>query len=250
MKHLRDAGIPFGISVTATRNNADLVVSDRFVEFFFEEQGITYAWIFQYLPIGRQFDTGLMVTPEQRFKMYQREQHLIRDRGYFIADFWNSGPVSNGCISAGREGGYLYIDWKGDIMPCVFFPYTVDNIVEIYRAGGDLNDALNSPFFKSLRSWQREYGYLKPADEVGDLIVPCPYRDHYDHARKMTLDSRARPADRAAAEALEAEGYRDKMIDYGKDVSSIFEDIWDRMYIGPERFPVKKETPGRIKSIH
>jgi len=234
MRHLRDAGIPFGISVTATKNNADLVVSDRFVDFFFEEQGVAYAWIFQYLPIGRQFDTDLMVTPEQRLKMYHREQVLIRDRGYFIADFWNSGPVSNGCISAGREGGYLYIDWKGDVMPCVFFPYTVDNIGEIYRRGGDLNSVLDSPFFKSLRSWQREYGYLKPAQEVGDLIVPCPYRDHYNRAWKITVDSQARPADRAAAEALEDETYREKMINYGDGVANLFDDIWDRMYIDPE----------------
>jgi len=235
MKHLRDVGVPFGISVTATRDNADLVVSDRFVDFYFEKQGVTYAWIFQYLPIGRQFDTGLMVTPEQRLEMYRREQVLIHDRGYFIADFWNSGPVSNGCISAGRDGGYLYIDWKGDVMPCVFFPYTVDNIVEIYRRGGDLNSVLDSMFFKSLRSWQRDYGYLKPADQVGDLIVPCPYRDHYGRAREIAIDCRAHPTDRDAAEALQDEGYRERMVAYGERVAKLFDGIWDRNYIGPER---------------
>jgi MoaA/NifB/PqqE/SkfB family radical SAM enzyme len=235
MEHLREFGIPFGISVTATRHNADLVVSERFVDFYLEQQGASYAWIFQYLPIGRKFDVDLMVTPQQRLNMYQREQYLIRDKGYFIADFWNSGAVSNGCISAGRDGGYLYIDWKGDVMPCVFFPYTVSNIVEIYRRGDDLNAVLNSPFFQSIRSWQRDYGFLKPAQEVGDLIVPCPYRDHYDQAYRIALDCHAQPADQAAAEAIKDETYRRKMIDYGRGVSDVFDDIWDRLYIAPER---------------
>jgi MoaA/NifB/PqqE/SkfB family radical SAM enzyme len=243
MKNLRESGIPFGISVTATRHNADMVVSDRFVDFYFEQQGAAYAWIFQYLPIGRQFDVDLMVTPQQRLNMYRREQYLIRDRGYFLADFWNSGAVSNGCISAGRSGGYLYIDWKGDVMPCVFFPYTVDNIVEVYKQGRDLNSVLSSTFFESLREWQREYGYLKPAHEVGNLIVPCPYRDHYGMAHQIAVSCHARPADSAAAEALVDETYCHKMVDYGRDVSEVFDDIWNRLYIGPEQNP--RETVGR-----
>ncbi len=246
MEHLRDAGIPFGISVTATRNNAELVVSERFIDFYFDKQGVAYAWIFQYLPIGRQFDTDLMVTPRQRLEMYRREQHLIRDRGYFIADFWNSGPVSNGCISAGREGGYLYIDWKGDVMPCVFFPYTVDNVIEAFDQGRDLNSVLESPFFQSIRSWQREYGYLKPAREVGNLIVPCPYRDHYGRARTMAVDCGARPADRAASEAIVDEGYYKRMVGYGNSVGKLFEDIWHRKYISPEQCLPENQDSGEM----
>ncbi len=235
MRYLREFGIPFGISVTATRHNADLVVSDRFVDFFFDKQGVAYAWIFQYLPIGRQFDVDLMVTPQQRLNMYRREQYLIREKGHFIADFWNSGPVSNGCISAGRDGGYLYIDWKGDVMPCVFFPYTVDNIVAAYEQGRDLNSVLNSTFFRSIRRWQRNYGFLKPSHEVGNLITPCPYRDHYDSARQITTGCQARPADHAAAEAIGDDIYCQKMTEYGRNVSDLFGDIWNRLYIEPER---------------
>lgn len=239
-ENLRDAGVPFGISVTATKKNAELVVSDEFIDFYFRQQGVLYAWIFQYMPIGRRYNVDLMITPEQRLAMLQREQHLIRDQGIFIADFWNSGPVSNGCISAGREGGYFYIDWKGDVMPCVFFPYTVDNIVQVYRQGGNLNTVLNSPFFESIRRWQREYSYMKPAHQVGNQIVPCPIRDHYRLANDAIKRFGAKPADEAAEETLEDEGYCQAMICYGQKVGKLTDDFWEGKYITPERSRLKR----------
>jgi MoaA/NifB/PqqE/SkfB family radical SAM enzyme len=105
--NLKKAGVPFGISVTATRFNAEQLMSDAFIDTYFEEQGALYGWIFQYMPIGRKFTLDLMVTPEQRAWMYEREQRLIRERKIFMADFWNSGALSDGCISAGRGGGYV-----------------------------------------------------------------------------------------------------------------------------------------------
>ncbi len=41
--------------------------------------------------------------------------------------------MSGGCISAGRPGGYFHLDWDGNISPCVFAPYAVDNIYEYRR---------------------------------------------------------------------------------------------------------------------
>jgi MoaA/NifB/PqqE/SkfB family radical SAM enzyme len=239
-KNLRDAGVPFGISVTATQNNAELVVSDEFIDFFFERQGVTYAWIFHYMPIGRGYDVNLMVTPEQRLHMLHREQSLIRDGGIFIADFWNSGPVSSGCISAGRQGGYFYIDWNGDVMPCVFFPYTADNIVDVYRRGGYLNDVLDSSLFKSIRRWQRNYSYLKPAHEVGNEIVPCPIRDHYLTANMVVKNCLAKPADEAAEAALRDQEYCHAMACYGQRVGQLTEKLWEERYIAPERSRWKK----------
>jgi hypothetical protein len=37
MGHLRSAGVPFGISLTATRENAEEILSDRCINFFFDE---------------------------------------------------------------------------------------------------------------------------------------------------------------------------------------------------------------------
>ncbi|RME01962.1 MAG: radical SAM protein [Calditrichaeota bacterium] len=235
MQNLREFGVPFGISVTATRNNADLLLTDEFVDFFFDKQGAIYGWIFQYMPIGRSYTLDLMITPEQRRRMYEREQQIIREKGIFIVDFWNGGPISNGCISAGRPGGYFYIDWNGNVSPCVFFPYSKHNIVQIYKEGGNINTALTSPYFQSLRKWQQEYGYGRPPDQVKNQIVPCPIRDHYRLAYKVISEHGAQPIDPESAEALKDKEYRDGLAAYGDRVSELTADIWEQEYIGPER---------------
>ena len=123
-KNLRKAGVPFGVSATGTRHNWDIITSDAFADYYFIEQGATYGWIFQYMPIGRKHTLDLMVTPEQRLEMLKRTWHLVRDKRVFVADFWNSGALADGCISAGRAGGYMYVQWDGDVTPCAFIPYS------------------------------------------------------------------------------------------------------------------------------
>jgi len=240
-KNLRNNGVPFGISITATRNNAELVLSDEFMDFYFEKQGAVYGWIFQYMPIGRSYTLNLMVTPEQRKWMFEREQHLIREKALFIADFWNSGAVSNGCISGGRPGGYFYIDWNGNCLPCAFYPYTVDNIKQVYREGGDLNTVLMNPFFQAIRKWQQDYSYMKPACEVGNQIIPCISKDHQREAREIIDATGAKPADQEAEEALKDQSYYKGLVACGDEVDRLTNPIWEKQYIGPERVRVEKE---------
>ncbi|OPX32376.1 MAG: hypothetical protein B1H40_02615 [Candidatus Latescibacteria bacterium 4484_181] len=229
--NLRQVGVPFGISITATGHNAEIVVSDEFIDYYFGQQGAIYGWIFQYMPIGHKYTMDLMVTPQQRLMLYRREQELLKEKRIFFADFWNSGPVSNGCISAGRPGGYFYIDWNGNVMPCVFFPYTVDNIMEVYQKGGDLNTVLNSAFFKAIREWQSDYSYLKPRDQVGNQIVPCIIRDHHRIARQIVERFGARPADKAAEEALRDREYYQGLTAYGEEVARLCDPIWEKQYL-------------------
>ena len=230
-ENLREVGVPFGLSITATRHNAEIVVSDEFIDYYFGDQGAIYGWIFQYMPIGRKYTLDLMITPQQRLMLYQREQKLLKDKRIFFADFWNSGAVSDGCISAGRPGGYLYIDWSGNIMPCVFFPYATDNIIEIYQKGGNLNTVLDSAFFKAIREWQSDYSYLKPRDQVGNQIIPCIIRDHHRIARQIVERCGARPADEAAAEALRDKGYYQGLTGYGEEVARLTDPIWEEQYL-------------------
>lgn len=233
--NLRQAGVPFGISATATRHNVDVLTSDEFVDFYFTEQGAIYGWMFQYMPIGRSFTLDLVVTPEQRLRMYEREEYIINEKKIFLVDFWNGGPISNGCISAGRSGGYFFIDWNGHVSPCVFFPYFVADVNEIHGAGGHLSDVLMNPLFRSVRRWQDAYGYKRQADEVQNYIVPCPIRDHYAFAYNAIRKAGAEPMDEAAAAALGDEAYREGLIDYGHRVADLTLPIWKRQYIDPER---------------
>ncbi len=232
---LRNYGVPFGISVTAMKNNVNLITSDEFIDFYFEEQGAIYGWIFQYMPIGRSYTLDLMVTPEQRLELYKKEQYMVKNRKIFIADFWNSGPASNGCIAAGRSGGYFYIDWNGNCSPCAFYPYKTHNIKEVYKNGGDLNTVLLSPFFTSIRKWQDDYSYRKPTFEMGNQIVPCAIKDHYENAKKTIIETGAQPIDQPAALALTDEEYAKGLIKYGEEVDKLTQPIWEQEYIGPEK---------------
>lgn len=43
MANLRQAGVPFGISLTGTRHNAEEILSDEFIDYFFEEQQAVFG---------------------------------------------------------------------------------------------------------------------------------------------------------------------------------------------------------------
>jgi MoaA/NifB/PqqE/SkfB family radical SAM enzyme len=231
MENLRETGVPFGISITAFNHNVDLIVSKKFTNFYFEEQGAMYGWIFHYMPIGRGFTLEALPTPEQRVKLLHNIWDLVRDKKIFLADFWNSAAASDGCICAARGGGYFYIDWDGNIMPCVFVPYSVDNINDLYKKGDSLETAINSPFFKSLRKWQANYGYEQPADKVSNWFVPCPIRDHYADMYDIVTSTNARPLNPQAEEALADKDYRQGLIKYGKDVDSLTRESWEKEYL-------------------
>lgn len=235
MENLREVGVPFGISLTATRDNAELLLSDEFIDFYFNQQGTIYGWIFQYMPIGCKFTLDLLITPEQRLNMYLRERELIEKHKLFVADFWNSGSISDGCLCAGRAGGYFYIDWNGNVMPCVFTPYSTQNIKEIYQNGGNINTVLDTPFFKAVRKWQTDYGYMQPSHLVGNEIVPCPIRDHHRKFYQIVKEHQANPINPEAAEALESENFVEGLCQYGQKVAELTDHIWDKEYLEPER---------------
>ena len=234
-ERLRSVGIPFGISVTATCENADLLMSLAFMDFYLRQQGALYCWIFQYMPIGREFRLDLMLTPEQRFEMLQRTWRYIYEEGFFIADFWNCGTFSDGCISAGRHGGYFYIDWNGNVMPCVFNPYYLQNIHEVYASGGDLNTILDAPFFRRIRRWADAYAYDPPPEAMGNVFAPCAIRDHYPMMYQLIQEVGAKPADDSAQEALASPEYYRGLVEYDRQLEDLTRGTWERDYLEPER---------------
>lgn len=70
----------------------------------------------------------LMITPEQRAYLAERVPFLRTHKPIQIADFWNDGELVEGCIAGGRM--YLHINAKGEVEPCAFVHFAVDNINE------------------------------------------------------------------------------------------------------------------------
>ena len=230
MDVLRQDGVPFGISLTGTRYNAEEILTDEFIDFFIAK-GAILAWLFQYMPIGRAYTLDLMVTPQQRAWMWHRAWQIVREKRFFLADFWNSGTACDGCLSAGGHGrgGYFYVDWNGAISPCVFMPYSPVNIRQVYAAGRTLNDVWNEPFFHAVRNWQEDY---KAARRNG--LAPCPNRDHHEELERLLQQYEPEPTDTNAAQTLVDPLYTSGLREYNRKFESLTGEIWRRHYVEGE----------------
>ena len=226
MDLLHNSGVLFGVSLTATRQNVEEILSDEFIDFLFNKKHALLAWVFQYMPIGRSYTLDLMPTPEQRLWMWNQSWKLMREKHYFLADFWNHGTVVDGCLSGGGHGrgGYYYIEWNGNITPCVFVPYSPVNINDIYARGGTLNDIFDEPFFDSIRHWQAE-------NHSSNLLSPCLIRDHNSTLRSLIQKYESDPIDANAASAIQDGDYADGLDKYAADYANLSGEVWQKYYI-------------------
>ena len=234
MERLRREGVFFGVSLTATRENAEEILGDEVIDTFFGGEGALYAFVFQYMPIGRSFTLELMMTAEQRFRLWQRSWSLIRERHLFIVDFWNGATGSNGCLAAGRSGGYFHVNWNGDVSPCVFFPYSPVNIREVYTRGGSLDEVWAQPFFADIRKWQRDYAYREshePCPDCRNWIAPCLIRDHHVDFLRIMRSHDARPTDDDSREALEDPAYHAGLERFDREFQAITDPVWETRYL-------------------
>ena len=169
-----------------------------------------------------------MPTPQQRLWMWRRSWEIIRERRIVLADFWNHGTVSQGCIAAGRYngGGYLYVDWNGAVSPCVFLPYSPVNINDVYAQGKTLNDVWADPFFAGIRQWQQSY-----REDEGNWLMPCPIRDHHSDLRRLLAEHEPDPADANARIALLDEGYARSMAENGAAYQAQSGPVWENHYL-------------------
>ncbi len=189
MDRLRERGIIYGVSLTAHRNNVyDLFQGEDFYDFLIEK-GATYGWLFHYMPIGRDPDLDMMLTPEQRAFLAERVNELRSNKPLFLIDFWNDGTYAGGCIAGGRR--YFHINAKGDVEPCAFAHFATDNI-----KGKSLKEVLDNPLF-------REYQKRQPFNE--NSLRPCPIIDNNPALREIVKESGAEPTHAGAGNVITEE---------------------------------------------
>lgn len=192
---LRERGVLFGASVTATRHNVDELFGDRFIDYLID-QGVVYMWSFHYVPVGRDPDPSLMITSEQRSWLTRRVPELRANRPILIADFWNDGEFTGGCIAGGRA--YFHITAAGDVEPCAFAHFATDNI-----RGRSLVEVLQNPVF---------WAYEKRQPFNDNHLAPCPIIDNPQALRDIVRESGAYPTHEGAGDILRGEvaGYLDR----------------------------------------
>ncbi|MCM8800686.1 MAG: radical SAM protein [Candidatus Omnitrophica bacterium] len=210
MDNLRQEGCFFGASVTHTRHNSEEITSDAFFEMLFKK-GCYVIWFFQFVPVGKDPDLGLMPTPHQRNRLRQKVSKIRERLPIFIGDFWNDGPFVGGCIAAGRR--YIHINNKGDVEPCAFVHFAVDNI-----KNKTLKEALNSDFFKFLRKKQ-------PFGD-GNLFTPCMIIDNPEVLREAVRLTGAKPTHEDAELILNGR-LKDGLNEYARQMHRLTEPFWN-----------------------
>lgn len=212
MDNLKEAGVIFGFSTVPAAYNYSTLLDEAYYEFLVEK-GALFGWLFQYIPIGTRPDPKLMLTAEQRLTVYDKVQAVRNTHPLFIADFWNDGPYVDGCLAAGRTTrGYFHINSNGDIEPCVFVHFAVDNIHRIYARGGHLWDALDSDFFRTIRAGQ-------PWNS--NHHMPCMIIDNPHCLRKVVDATRPYPT-HTGAETLLCDPVLVNHLDrYSEDLTSL-----------------------------
>ncbi|RKX95586.1 MAG: radical SAM protein [Spirochaetes bacterium] len=211
MDLLREKGVIFGFSATATRYNNELIVSDEFVDYFIEK-GIYIGWYFNYIPIGKDPDLDLMPTPEQRDYRRKRIIELRDKKKAVLADFWNDGILTNGCLAGGYE--YMHVIYNGDVEPCVFAHFAADNIKE-----KSLKEIIESPFFMAFRK-------RRPYNE--NLLRPCTIIDNPHILRDAVKEGNAHPTHDGAETIITT--IAPKIDEYAKKWGEVADRAWKEEY--------------------
>jgi MoaA/NifB/PqqE/SkfB family radical SAM enzyme len=213
MDLLREAGLSFCSSFTQTSANTDIITDPNFIDMLVAK-GCFAMWLFSYVPVGRNPEISLMPSPEQRDFMRRTTVEYRASKPMLFIDFWNDGPIISGCIAGGRK--YFHVNANGDIEPCVFCHFAVDNIRR-----NSLKEALRSPLFARIRQRQGEHE---------NLLRPCMLIDHPEVGRELFQGAYA--THEGAAEIFS--DLSQEMDDYALRYAEIADPAWEREFVGTE----------------
>jgi MoaA/NifB/PqqE/SkfB family radical SAM enzyme len=208
MERLNSRGVLFGISLTLTRLNSDLVTKDELLDFYLG-LGARFAWLFTYIPVGMAPELDLMPTPQQRDILRQSVVRWRKTRPVFLGDFWNDGATCGGCLSASK---YAYVSAEGFVQPCTFVHFYTHSIRE-----HSLREIFQSPFFRAIRQAQ-PYGT--------NLLRACKVIDHPAVLRRLVVDCDAKPAYPGAEAIINNPQFVSRIEKYAEEYKAIADKAW------------------------
>ena len=208
MKLMQSKKLPYGISCCYTSANFDQVSSDDFIDML-DSYGAMFLWFFHYMPVGTDADVSLMVSPEQREKMYYTVRRWRDEKPVFCMDFQNDGEFVQGCIAGGRR--YFHINAAGDADPCVFVHFSDSNIHE-----KTLLECLQSPLFMAYKEGQ-------PFN--GNMLRPCPFLENPQELRRIIEETGAHSTNLEGRETVE--DLCSRCDHYAEHWGPVAEQIWE-----------------------
>lgn len=213
MDKLKKEGIFFGVSLTASRTNAEEVVSDEYMKML-SDKGSLWTWVFHYVPVGENPDATVMPTAEQRELIKQATYNARNTLPMMTVDFWGDGPEMMGCIAGGRQ--YLHVNAKGDVEPCTFVHLATHNVKT-----ATLTEALASPFMTAVR---------KGAPYDGNMLRPCMIVDRPWVLRGYYKKFKPYETHRGAADYLTKPDVMEEIDRYAAEVKEVMDINWEKDY--------------------
>ncbi len=210
MDMLKESGIFFGASITATSQNCDEVTSDEFMKML-SDKGVLWSWFFHYVPVGGNPDVNMVPNAKQRQKILKAVYNARNTLPMMSVDFWGDGPEMMGCIAGGRQ--YVHVNPRGDVEPCTFVHLATHNLKNC-----TLTEALASPFMSAIRNGI-------PYDD-GNMLRPCMIVDRPNVLREYYKKFKPYETHKNAAAYLTDPAITERIDKYSKDVKKILDDDW------------------------
>jgi len=142
LRLLKNSGIFYGVSITISRSNFDLIINEDFINDLVEN-GCVLFFLVEYVPV-EQGTEALEITQAQREKLKKVTAEFSKKFLALFIAFPGSEEEFGGCLAAGR--GFLHISAQGDVEPCPFSPFSDSNLNNL-----TLKEALKSELLLKIR---------------------------------------------------------------------------------------------------
>lgn len=128
LQTLKRSGMLYGVSLTATKQNRDEIVSQEFVDYL-NDAGCFLAWIFDLKPIGRAAtpDTRALVLDTEEKAAFNDSVTKVNQAARFVFINTEKDPaVIGGCPA--HKGTYMHVACDGHVTPCIAQRYYDDSV--------------------------------------------------------------------------------------------------------------------------
>ncbi|MDD8048454.1 MAG: radical SAM protein [Thomasclavelia sp.] len=143
MKKLSKKAIPFGCSITVTKDNLDDVMSESYIDEL-KDNGCKAIVYVEYVPVKKE---TIDLAPDDQTREIMMERLKILRNKYsklLFISFPGDEKASEGCLAAGR--GFFHINAFGNVEPCPFSAHSDTNLQD-----HSILEALESPLFLKIK---------------------------------------------------------------------------------------------------
>lgn len=140
MAELRRAGVLFGLSVTASLQNAHSLTSPAFEWHFVDHAGASFLWVLELSELGPAEEQWLL--DDKKREELQRVLDQEAETGRLVVSFLHTASSHTGCFGAHRFDGFVYVDWHGVVHRCVYQPEPLLRLRRSAESGIDVASVL------------------------------------------------------------------------------------------------------------